>query len=164
CPDFAPVKPLPACPSRLQVGPALRALRGNTATSALSRRQLLGGTPPLKRQLSSLNPRGPRSGRVMLSRPSSLNRPHPPHSQAHRNFTAWRLIWRCLRCAGAPRRPASGSALSLPFLPSMSPSMSPGRLSLHLPSSFATSADLHREIPTVRPLPTSTISGHTDSL
>jgi hypothetical protein len=24
--------------------------------------------------------------------PSSLNRPHPPHSQAHRDFTAWRLI------------------------------------------------------------------------
>src|SRR6516162_1625554 len=24
--------------------------------------------------------------------PSSLNRPHPPHSRAHRDFTAWRLI------------------------------------------------------------------------
>jgi len=30
--------------------------------------------------------------RVMLSRPSSLNRPHPPCSRAHRNFTARRLI------------------------------------------------------------------------
>src|SRR5262249_6834927 len=29
---------------------------------------------------------------VMLSRPSSLNRPHPPCSRAHRNFTARRLI------------------------------------------------------------------------
>ena len=44
--------------------------------------------------------------------PSSLNRPHPSRSQAHRDFAAWR----CLRCAGAPRRPASGSELSLRVL------------------------------------------------
>ena len=42
---------------------------------------------------------------------SSLNRPHPPHSQAHRDFTARRLIRDAF--AGAPRRPASGSGLSL---------------------------------------------------
>src|SRR5208282_866986 len=30
--------------------------------------------------------------RFMLSGPSSLNRPHPPHSRAHRDFTAKRLI------------------------------------------------------------------------
>ena len=30
--------------------------------------------------------------RLMLSGPSSLNRPHPPHSRAHRDFTAKRLI------------------------------------------------------------------------
>jgi hypothetical protein len=71
---------------------------------------------------------------------------------------------RCLRCAGAPRRPASGSALSLPFFPSMSPSMSPGRLSLRTPSSFAISTGLRREVPTARPLPMSTISRHTGSL
>ena len=33
---------------------------------------------------------------------------------------------RCLRCAGAPRRPAGGSGLSLPFLLSMPLSMTPG--------------------------------------
>src|SRR5947207_13835345 len=32
----------------------------------------------------------------------------------------------CLRCAGAPRRPAGGSGLSLPFLLSMPLSMTPG--------------------------------------
>src|SRR5262249_33563673 len=32
----------------------------------------------------------------------------------------------CLRCAGAPRRPAGGSGLSLPFLLGMSLSMTPG--------------------------------------
>jgi len=30
--------------------------------------------------------------RLMLSGPSSLNRPHPPRSRAHRDFTAKRLI------------------------------------------------------------------------
>jgi len=33
---------------------------------------------------------------------------------------------RCLRCAGAPRRPAGGSGLSLPFLLGMPLSMTPG--------------------------------------
>lgn len=41
----------------------------------------------------------------------------------------------------------------------MSSSLSPGSLSLHIPSSFTTSADLHREISTVRPLPKSTFRG-----
>src|SRR4051794_4684706 len=33
---------------------------------------------------------------------------------------------RCLRCAGAPRRPASGSGLLLPFRPDMPSSLTPG--------------------------------------
>jgi hypothetical protein len=33
---------------------------------------------------------------------------------------------RCLRCAGAPKRPPSGSGLSLPFRPDMPPSLTPG--------------------------------------
>ena len=33
---------------------------------------------------------------------------------------------RCLRCAGAPRRPASGSGLSLPFRPGMPSSLTTG--------------------------------------
>jgi hypothetical protein len=48
--------------------------------------------------------------------PSSLNRPHPPHSWAHRIFTGMAAYTRCLRCAGAPGRPASGSGLSLSIL------------------------------------------------
>ena len=47
--------------------------------------------------------------------PSSLNRPDPPHSRARPNFTSSAYMGR-LRCAGAPRRPASGSALYLPDL------------------------------------------------
>ena len=58
----------------------------------------------------------PLQGSLLLSElcclePSSLNRPHPPHPRAHRDFTA--AYTQCLRCAGAPRRPAGGSGLSL---------------------------------------------------
>jgi len=52
-------------------------------------------------------------GRVILSRSFLASRPHPPLSQAHRDFADGATYTRCLRCAGAPRRPASGSELSL---------------------------------------------------
>jgi len=45
-----------------------------------------------------LYPRGPRSSRVMLSRPSPLNRPHAPHSPAHFDFT-FKAYTKCPRCA-----------------------------------------------------------------
>src|SRR3954454_14783282 len=41
---------------------------------------------------------------------------------------------RCLGCAGAPRRPASGSGLSLPFRPDMPSSLTPGSSSSPLSS------------------------------
>src|SRR5215510_11136852 len=45
-------------------------------------------------------------------KPSSLNRPDPPHSQAQHNFIALRLICPAFAVAGALRQPATGSALS----------------------------------------------------
>src|SRR3954451_6929408 len=64
--------------------------------------------------------------RVMLSR-SVLAEPAPSAplagtSRLHRKAA----YTRCLRCAGAPRRPASGSGLSLPFRPDMPSSLTPG--------------------------------------
>jgi hypothetical protein len=59
--------------------------------------------------------------------PSTLNRPHPPHSLAHPDFTAQRLIRYAFAVHTAPRRPPSGSTLSLSFLPNMPPSTTPGR-------------------------------------
>jgi hypothetical protein len=58
-------------------------------------------------------PQGPslRSG-LYCPGPSSLNRPHPPHSQAHHDFAAWRFIRDALAVL-LPRRPTSGSVLSL---------------------------------------------------
>jgi hypothetical protein len=62
----------------------------------------------------------------MLSRPSSLNRPHPPHSRAHRNFTALRLI-----CDASAVRERLGHPRAVPvfrcrFLPGMPPPTTPG--------------------------------------
>ena len=75
----------------------------------------------------STYPRRPRSG----PGPSSLNRPHPPHSWAHRDFTAWRLIrdafavrerlgdprvvpsFRCTFLPGMPSSPTPGSPTSI---------------------------------------------------
>src|SRR5262249_19006684 len=54
--------------------------------------------------------------RVMLSRPSSLNRPHPPCSRAHRNFTARRLM-RPTGCPSSPMpstMPTPGTSTSRP--------------------------------------------------
>jgi hypothetical protein len=64
----------------------------------------MGSPPP---QGSSLWPE------LCCLEPSSLSRPHPPHPRAHRDFHCKPTYTRCLRCAGAPRRPAGGSAFSL---------------------------------------------------
>jgi hypothetical protein len=56
-----------------------------------------------------LYPRGPRSGPgFFCPGPSSLNRPHPPHSRAHPHFTVSRLIGDAFAvhiriCLGDPR-------------------------------------------------------------
>ena len=62
-------------------------------------------------------PQGPslRSG-FCCPGPSSLIRPHPPHSRAHHDFAARRFI-RDAFAVLSPRRPATGSVLS-PLVPS----------------------------------------------
>jgi len=92
----------------------------------LCRGTLRAGAPPFERPLP-LYPRGPRS-RPGCSVPLHPHlRPHPPHSQAHPDFTAQRLIRNAFAVHTAPRRPPSGSTLSLSFLPNMPPSTTPGR-------------------------------------
>ena len=66
-----------------------------------------GSTPPQGLSL--------RSG-FFCPGPSTLIQPHPTHSWAHRDFADNATYTRCLRCAGAPRRPTSGSELSLHVL------------------------------------------------
>jgi hypothetical protein len=58
--------------------------------------------------------------------PSSLNRPHPPHSPAHHDFTAWRLIrdaFAVRERLGDPRVVPGFHCSSLPDMP---PSPTPG--------------------------------------
>jgi hypothetical protein len=78
------------CASR-RFASTLRALRCPTLRPALCRNSGLGGalpfeeSPPLP-QRSSLRPG------FYCPNPSTLNRPHPSHSQAHPDFAAWRFI------------------------------------------------------------------------
>src|SRR5215210_5879600 len=70
----------------------------------------------------------------MLSR-SVLAEPAPSAPLAGPSRLHRRAAYtRCLRCAGAPRRPARGSGLSLPFRPDMPSSLTPGSSTSHLSS------------------------------
>jgi hypothetical protein len=82
--------------------------------------------------------------RVMLSRSIIAYRPHPPHSPAQRDFAALRLIPAAFAVPIGPKRPASGSVLSMLFLLGMRPLRPRGVHRLHTPSFFADDAGLHR--------------------
>ena len=72
--------------------------------------------------------------RVLLSWSINAYQPHPTHSWAHRDFAGSAAYTRCLRCAGAPRRPPSGSELSL-LIPSRHAGLNaPGEHGGHKPS------------------------------
>ena len=89
-------------------------------------------------------PQGPsvRSGLCGPS-PSTLTRPHPPHSRAHRDFAAQRFM-RDAFAVPWPRRPASGSVLSLRVLCRHATLYRPrGVRRLHTPSSLTGDAGLH---------------------
>ena len=58
--------------------------------------------------------------------PSSLNRPHPPHSQAHRDFTAWRLIRDAFAVRERRSDPQVVPGFRCTFLPDMPSSPTPG--------------------------------------
>ena len=74
-------------------------------------------------------PQGPslRAGLCCPS-PSSLRRPHPPHSPTRRNFPALLVICGALAVptSGRPRQPASGSELSHSFRLTLPSSYVPG--------------------------------------
>jgi hypothetical protein len=74
-------------------------------------------------------PQGPslRSGLCCPS-PSSLRRPHPPHSPARRNFPAVQVICAAFAVptSGRPRQPTSGSELSHSFPLTLPSSYVPG--------------------------------------
>src|SRR5438128_10912615 len=84
--------------------------------------------------------------RVILSRSFSAYRPHPPHSQAHRDFADCATYTRCLRSPGAPRRPASGSGIS-PHIPSWHAApYVPGEIGTVLIQLLGSDIGLHRDL------------------
>jgi hypothetical protein len=91
-PHVAQVKPAPGmpCPSR-RFASTLRALRCPTLRPALCRNSGLGGALPFEESTPLPQRSSLRSGFYCPS-PSTLNRPHPSHSQAHPDFAAWRFI------------------------------------------------------------------------
>ena len=58
--------------------------------------------------------------------PSSLNRPHPPHSWAHRIFTAWRLIRDAFAVRERLGNPRVVPGFRYPFCPGIPSSPTPG--------------------------------------
>jgi hypothetical protein len=72
-------------------------------------------------------PQGPSLGtRLCCPGPSPLTRPHPPHSQAHRDFTAVRLIRHAFAVRERLGDPRVVPGFRCPFSPGMPPSMTPG--------------------------------------
>ena len=152
---------LPACPLRDQVCFHPSCSPRQHGPSALCRSHLPGGAPPFKQPML-LYPRGPRSGPgYAILAHHHLAGPSAPLAGTSR-FHRTAAYTRCLRCAGAPRRPASGSALSLTDLSQHVVLYVPGEPSLLISSFFATRACLRRK-PCGSALPMLTMSGLTDS-
>ena len=91
-PRIVQVKPAPGIPCAIRrFASALRVLRCSTLRSALCRNSGLGGALPFE-ELPPLPQRSSLRSGFCCPGPSTLNRPHPPHSQAHPDFAAWRFI------------------------------------------------------------------------
>jgi hypothetical protein len=72
-------------------------------------------------------PQGPSlRSRLYCPGPSSLSRPHAPHSQAHRNFTAQRFICGAFAVRERLGDPRADPSFRCIFLPDMPPSTTPG--------------------------------------
>ena len=72
-------------------------------------------------------PQGPSLGsRLFCPGPSSLNRPHPPPSWTHRDFTAGRLIRDAFAVRERLGDPRVVPGFRCPFSPEMPSSMTPG--------------------------------------
>ena len=107
-------------------------------------------------------PQGPslRSG-LCCPGPSSLIRPHPPHSRAHLDFADSRLIPDALavHISHMPRRPTTGSELSSMIFHNMSSSETTGNSSAAHTQCFTENAGLRLQL-TVSAFPT---PPHSDS-
>jgi len=85
---------------------------------------------PVTRQCTAM-PQGSSLGSgLFCPDPSSLNRPHPPHSRAHRDFTAERLIRDAFAVRERLGDPRVVPGFRCPFFPDMPPSKTPGSFNI----------------------------------
>ena len=88
------------------------------------------------RAISRATPGAPLRSGFCCPGPSSLIRPHPPHSPAPHDFAAPRLIRAALPRRERLGRPRVVPCFRCPLRPDMSPSSTRGVRRLHAPSSF----------------------------
>jgi hypothetical protein len=118
-PDRASVKLLPAYPSRRQVCLRPSCSPRQSLSPALSRRPSARWNTAMRATNVALLQGPSLQCGLCCPAPSTLNRPHPPHSQAQHNFIALRLI-----CAAFAVRERLGDPRVVPgfrcaFLPGM---------------------------------------------
>ena len=77
---------------------------------------------------------------------SSLNRPHPPHSQAHRDFTAGRLIRDAFAVREHRGDPRVVPSFRCPFRPGMPSSLTPGSSVIERVQSLDADTGLRRDL------------------
>jgi hypothetical protein len=104
---------------------ALRALRCPPLRSALCRNSGLGGALPFE-ELAPLPQRSSLRSGFYCPSPSTLNRPHPSHSQAHPDFAAGRFIPDALAVLVRLGDPRAVPCFRCAFLLGMPPSTTTG--------------------------------------
>jgi hypothetical protein len=135
-PRVAQVKPVPGIPyAPRRFASNLRALRSSSFHPALCRDREPDGTPPFE-EFSPLPQRPSLRSGLYCPGPSTLNRPHPPHSWAQHDFAALRLIRTAFAVRVRRGDPRVVPSFRVPFLLDMSSSTTPGDRRLHAPSFF----------------------------
>ena len=137
----------------------LRTLRGHTSRPALCPDSGLGGVPPFG-ELPPLPQRSSLRSGFFCPSPSTLKTTSSVPLGGTSRFRRLAAYTVCLRCAGAPRRPPSGSELSLMLFHNMSPSETTGNSPAALAQYFTADAGLQ---PGIRKFRHSRRTSHSDS-
>jgi len=125
-PHAAQVKPAPSMPlTTRRFTSALRTLWGSTLCPALCQNGELSGALPFE-ALTPLPQRSSLRSGFCCPSPSTLNRPHPSHSQAHPDFAAARFIQDAFAVLVRLGDPRVVPCFCCQFLLDMSSSTTPG--------------------------------------
>ena len=131
-----------ACPAH-HVG--LRLPFVHSVASSWCRDDGLGDAPPFE-ELTPLPQRSSLRSGLYCPSPSTLIRPHPSHSQAHPDFTAWRFIRDAFAVLVRLGDPRLVPCFCCSFLIDMPPSTTPGSPSAAFAQFFANGTSLRHNI------------------